>query len=333
MEYLAITGRTKERASAIEKIARKGYSDPGTELTDLTGIRVVLFSETDVKKAGDLVEKSFAVDKENSLNQDDLLNTNQTGYRSVHFVCDLGRDRRPLPEFDGLAGLRFEIQLRTVLQHAWAELSHDRNYKFSGKLPRELERRLYLYAGLLEIADKGFDELSRSIDEYSAQIETKSEQGVLSTELNSITLRQFVNTWSENTGVPVEDKPGPDAYSDLVRELSQFGIQTLADLNALIPKRYVELAKKRSYPMTTYGIVREWMLAHDWRRFERDVERNWIIPKNDADGVLLKELHKPEEFAELLKSFGMSSKIAKRAAGTKKPAARKRVSAAKAKGG
>lgn len=46
------------------------------------------------------------------------MSVDQTGYRSVHFVCDIGSARAALPEFNGLSGLKFEIQIRTVLQHA-----------------------------------------------------------------------------------------------------------------------------------------------------------------------------------------------------------------------
>ncbi|MDO5684258.1 MAG: hypothetical protein Q4G46_15720, partial [Propionibacteriaceae bacterium] len=52
----------------------------------------------------------------------------------------------------------FSVQLRTVLQHAWAEFEHDVRYK--GTIPPEqvpdLDRRFTLAAGLLELADSEF---------------------------------------------------------------------------------------------------------------------------------------------------------------------------------
>jgi putative GTP pyrophosphokinase len=302
IDYLTITGRTKDRSGALEKIKRKGYGDPAHQLTDLSGVRVVLFSESDVRNVSDLMSRTFSVDHDNSLNQDDLLKTNQTGYRSVHFVCDLGSARDALPEFSGLAKLRFEIQLRTVLQHAWAELSHDRNYKFGGKLPKDLERRLYLYAGLLEIADKGFDELARSIDEYATSIETKSENGDFGSEVNSITLRQFVRSWADDVKLEIEDRPGSDNYSDLLQELDQFGIKTLEDLKAH--------AMKARYETNVYGLVRDWMLAHDWRRFDKEVKRDWIIPP--TGDVFLESFFDPSEYQQVIDCFGFGSSKALR---------------------
>lgn len=317
IDYLTISGRTKDRSGALEKIRRKGYSDPARQLTDLSGVRVVLFSESDVRTVSELMSRTFSVDRDNSLNQDDLLNTNQTGYRSVHFVCDLGSGRDALPEFSGLANLRFEIQVRTVLQHAWAELSHDRNYKFGGKLPKDLERRLYLYAGLLEIADKGFDELARSIDEYATSVETKSESGDLGSEVNSITLRQFVSTWANDAGLEIEDKPGSDNYSDLLRELDQFGIKTLQDLKSIIPEKYIAHAKKIGYETNVYGLIRDWMLAHDWRRFAKDVKHDWIIPP--SGDRFLESFFDPSEYKQLIDRFGPSSVKARRPVPKKRP--------------
>lgn len=303
IEYLSVSGRIKDRSNALEKIKRKGYVDLDRQMTDLTGVRVVLFSESDVKAVSELMTSTFSVDKEKSLNKDDLLNTNQTGYRSIHFVCGLGSERSGLPEFKGLADLQFEVQVRTVLQHAWAELSHDRNYKFSGTLPRDLERRLFLYAGLLEIADKGFDELSKSIDQYVAEVKKKTEDGNFDTEINSISLRQFVRDWALSTGFEIDDKPFLDNHLDLLSELEQFKVKTLKDLKAIIPADYAEHAKKhKDTTINMYGVVRDWMIAHDWRRFSETVDRNWILA-DDENEFLLSHLG-AKEYNQLLQYFG-----------------------------
>jgi ppGpp synthetase/RelA/SpoT-type nucleotidyltranferase len=297
IDYLAVTGRTKDLKSALEKIKRKSYSDPAKQMTDLSGIRVILYFESDVKKASKLIEDSFRVDKENSLNQDDLLSTNQIGYRSVHFVCDLGDARCSLPEFKGLESLKFEFQIRTILQHAWAELAHDRNYKFSGKLPKEIERNLFLYAGMLEIADKGFDEISTQIDAYMEGIKHKAETGDLDTDINSLSLKQFVETWSLQNKVDVEFFD--DHLEDLVAELLQFGIKKVSELKDIIPENYVDIFKKEKFSSTIYGIVRDWMLIHDWRAFDNKVSINWVLNEDRIFAHFFDE----KELAEFLVVF------------------------------
>lgn len=302
IDYLSVTGRTKDLQSATEKIRRKGYANPQDQMTDLSGIRVVLFSETDVRQTSELITHTFEVDSANSLNQDDRLHANETGYRSVHFVCDIGSHRGALPEFVGLSGLRFEIQVRTVLQHAWAELSHDRNYKFSGKLPKELERRMYLYAGLLEIADKGFDDLSREIDEYSASLEARTAKESESIELNSISLRLFVLGWAQNNSIAVSDSPGPNNYLDLLDELQAFRIYTVHDLQAIIPKDFTSIAKKQNYSSSIHGLLRDWMLIHDWRRYDRDVRRDWVLIAEEA--TMFESYFSESEYSAILARFG-----------------------------
>ena len=322
--YLSITGRTKDKLSALDKIKRKDYADPATQMTDLSGIRVVLYSESDVVIASNLISQSFNVDAENSLNQDELLGTNQTGYRSVHFVCDLGKGRDALPEFEGLANLKFEIQVRTVLQHAWAELSHDRNYKFAGKLPRDLERKLYLYAGLLEIADKGFDALSHDIDEYAAKVAKSPLKSELDEELNSITLRDLMSRLAEENKVEIADSPSSDNYSGLLREMDQFGIKTRRDLIGIIPAGYFAYLKENTdYNMNVYGAVRIWMLSHDWKRFDKEVKRGWVIANR---GERFLKTHLPKsEYESLLAAFAprTTNKIPTKRAAAKVPPKKK----------
>ena len=297
IDYLAVTGRTKDRKSALEKIKRKGYKDPATQMTDLSGVRIILYFESDVEKVSKLIEQSFCVDAENSLNQDNLMSSDQIGYRSVHFVCDLGEGRGTLPEFSGLANLKFEFQVRTVLQHAWAELAHDRNYKFAGKLPKKLERQLYLYAGMLEIADRGFDEISSQIDKYIEQVDEQSNSGDLNLEIDSISLQRFVTSWSENENIILDDFPN-NFIDDVISELEQFGINSLEELNSIVPSEYGNAMKRVGEASNLLGVVRNWMIIHDFRKFHDDVEFNWCYEVGDLE--LLKEFLNDTEMSEFM---------------------------------
>lgn len=301
-EYLAVSGRTKDKNAALEKIKRKGYRDPSDQLTDLSGIRVIVYFESDVQVVSEIIEKSFSVDTEKSLNKDDVLSTDQIGYRSVHYVCDLGDGRGGLPEFNGLSGLKFEFQVRTVLQHAWAELAHDRGYKFSAKLPKDIERKLYLYAGMLEIADKGFDEIASEIDDYVSRLQVNARDGDLSEEINSLSLRQFVAQWCEDHGIPFAYLPDYARIDDLVSELHDFGVDDLRGLRDIIPKGYAEAGRRLGREENVLGLVRNWMLLSDWRSFVKNVKFNWVIDPEEVDEVL-RSLMGAEEYGELLEAF------------------------------
>jgi putative GTP pyrophosphokinase len=288
--YLAVSGRTKDKASALEKIKRKGYVDPRAQLTDLSGVRIVVYFESDIQRVAALVNKAFNVDHANSLDKESLLSTNQMGYRSVHFVCDLGDKRAAVDEYKGISDLKFEFQLRTVLQHAWAELAHDRNYKFSGKLPANLERKLFLYAGLLEIADKGFDETAKAIDSYADTLKSRTSRGDLDIEVTSLSLISLVGSWAKKNKFRLESISTKADLTDLVHELNEFGISKLAELDAIIPEDYASKAKARGYGSTIYGAVRDWMLINNWRKFRRQVSFAWVMDQENILDEYFEEL-------------------------------------------
>ncbi|AEV37251.1 protein containing RelA/SpoT domain [Pseudovibrio sp. FO-BEG1] len=294
--YLTITGRTKDKASCVEKAARKSYQNPRNEMTDISGVRIVLFFESDIDRVCKLVEEHFAVDYDNSLNKQDLLSTNEVGYRSVHFVCDIGETRHDLPEYSGLKKLKFEFQVRTVLQHAWAEMAHDRSYKFSGKLPQHLERELYLLSGLLESADKGFDRLSREIDAYQKEVSEATSHGILEIPITYTSLLEYFKSWAKANSYTVNISENSDHINNLISELSQYGVTTIAELADIIPPSYVKVTS--SISSYIFGVVRDWMIIHDPERFCRSVKIDWLI---DLDDINLYSKFLKKEQIEFLK--------------------------------
>lgn len=82
--------------------------------------------------------------------------SDRLGYRSIHYLVRLSEARLSLPEYARFAGLVGEIQVRTILQHAWAEIEHDIQYKTVVSLPTAVRRRFQALAGLIEIADREF---------------------------------------------------------------------------------------------------------------------------------------------------------------------------------
>lgn len=299
IDYLAVVGRTKDKVSTLEKIKRKKYSDLVQKLTDLSGIRIVLYFESDVKKVGELISAAFEVDVENSLDKDSLLSTNQVGYRSVHYVCGLGPKRAEIDEYKGFSKLKFEFQVRTVLQHAWAELAHDRKYKFSETLPPELERQLYLYAGLLEIADKGFDETAKAIDKYSKSLQDRTDHGDLNFGVDSLSLAAYVNYWAKQNGLVLHETNWVTELSELVRELHEFGIKKISELADIVPPKYAEISKEESAEKTIFAAVRDWMLIKDWRRFKQRVKFNWVM----SDAGVIERLIPHGDIDEFRHSF------------------------------
>lgn len=168
--YLSVKGRAKSVESFIQKCDRKRYVDPFVQTTDFAGVRAILYIESDVAKVAGVVRREFVVHPNDSPDKLGELGTDRVGYRSQQFVCDLGAARCAPSENREYEGKRFEVQVRTPLQHAWAEIDHGRRYKFQGALPADLERRLNLIAGMLEVADREFADVARLIDEHAASV-------------------------------------------------------------------------------------------------------------------------------------------------------------------
>ncbi|WP_325891094.1 GTP pyrophosphokinase [Grimontia sp. NTOU-MAR1] len=307
IDHLAVTGRTKDKESIKEKIKRKSYNNPEKQLTDLSGIRVIMYFESDITRVSKIIRESFQVDIENSSSKQELLATDQIGYRSIHYVCDLGEQRVKLPEFKSLKGLKFEFQVRTVLQHAWAELAHDRNYKFSGKLPRAIERKLYLYAGMLEIADKGFDELASSIEEYRLESNKNTEKGELNIELNSITLSNFLSNYKKSIDFYISDFYNEKMDVELLKELNDFGINTLQGLQSIIPDNYEKFMLELDLSTTTYGMIRDWMLISDYVKLKEKSNPIWELELESRESLIFQKYLSKDKMKELFSLYDSDS--------------------------
>jgi putative GTP pyrophosphokinase len=265
IEYLSVTGRTKEIASTEAKIRLKKYTRPETQLTDLSGIRVITFLETQVKAISDLIRATFDVDEKNSLDRASHLGDDRIGYRSTHFVCTLGQSRRGLREYEALSELIFEIQVRTVLQHAWAELAHDRSFKLGSGLPTKIQRKLNLYSGMLEIVDWAFDEIAREVEAYKSEIASKTVSQLADTELNSLTLRSYLERLAEEHELTIDFTEIPD---DILSEFKAFGLNKVVDLKRIAVREVIEqIGEHTTGDENAIGFIRTLMMYHDIDRY------------------------------------------------------------------
>ncbi len=169
INFHSIRSRVKSINSFRDKALREKYDNPTKEITDLAGIRIITLFEKEIHQISDIIKNLFKIDYERSEDKADLLDADKMGYKSIHYIAELSSDKIAATDLEGFAGMKFEIQIRSILQHAWAEIEHDRNYKFKGKLPKYLQRRFYALAGMLEIADREFNTLSEEVEKFRQQ--------------------------------------------------------------------------------------------------------------------------------------------------------------------
>jgi ppGpp synthetase/RelA/SpoT-type nucleotidyltranferase len=173
-----VEARAKTLGSFAEKIQRKKVADPVNHFTDLCGARVIVCSLEDIRRVCGFIEKRFHVDRKNSMDPSQRLRPSEFGYRSFHYIVQFRRGafpnreigveipREALPDLD--APMNAEIQVRTLLEHAWAVFAHDKSYKSAFKIPVLWERELAGLAAMLEGADEGFSRINAGLTAYAA---------------------------------------------------------------------------------------------------------------------------------------------------------------------
>lgn len=168
IRFHSVTSRIKSKASTRQKLQRPDKKRELGDLTDTFGVRVITYFQDEVDTVAKLIEREFIVDRENSVDKRALLNPDRFGYLSLHYVLKLNAERSTLTENRAYRDVRFELQIRSMLQHTWAEIEHDTGYKSESEVPDAVRRRFSRLAGLLELADDEFleirNELAKSAD-------------------------------------------------------------------------------------------------------------------------------------------------------------------------
>lgn len=161
--WFDVSHRAKEIDSLLKKLIRKPIYTYES-LPDKVGLRIVVRYRTDIPRVLDLVKASFDCgdpdDKAERLGED------RVGYQSRHLdhLTFLATD----PHAADFPAIKFwaELQIRTLAQHLWSEMSHDTIYKNDETfvvLPADYKRRVNLMAGQIEVADREFDRLGTEL--------------------------------------------------------------------------------------------------------------------------------------------------------------------------
>ena len=227
--------RVKTEGSLSGKLALKGAKYATlSDIIDLVGARIVTFYTDDVDRIASMAEKLFEIDWANSVDKRKLHQLDSFGYNSLHYICRL-------PGYD----FRFELQLRTTLQHAWAAINHDTGYKSGIEIPREYMRRMNRLAGILEMADDEFSRIRTELTDYRRRVQTLVQNGKLDDVLlDGDTFRSYLQLGTLDmlnkriaaiNQAEIQDAP----FAQYLHVLTALNCNTLDDVDRLI-KRYEE---------------------------------------------------------------------------------------------
>jgi putative GTP pyrophosphokinase len=282
--------RAKDAASFGRKAATPAeenpnepkYPQPMKQITDLAGVRIITHFLSTVVEVDQVLAAEFDI-LEKSNKGTLLIESDRFGYQSIHYLVRIKKDRAGLPEYQRFAEHVVEVQVRTILQHAWAEIEHDIQYKSLRSIPTEIRRRFVALAGMLEIADREFqaiDDANRTLEDTAKE---KVETGDLSgAEITPKALKLFLDR-----------KLGPDgrmsswSYDWTAGLLKSLGFRDLEEVEAAIAlydghqlsmirygSRQGQLG--RFELMVQVALGDQWVERHPWR------EEHWLIRRRES---------------------------------------------------
>lgn len=238
----SIYGRLKDPSSLKAKILTKKKYDSLFQVTDLVGIRVITYFENELDYLCQLIEEHFLIDRENSVDKSKL-ETDRFGYKSVHYVISGTINGDSELDDDRFTKIKAEVQVRTILQHAWAEIEHDLGYKSLDEVPDTIKRRFFRIAALLEVADTEFVRLRTDLVQSKKELLPHHISNLPNSDSLSVeTLRNFLmeSAVAMQLDKRIVDVTGgllhynPNSIERNFRQLEEAQINTTARLEELL---------------------------------------------------------------------------------------------------
>ncbi|HEX7180534.1 MAG TPA: hypothetical protein VF756_01730 [Thermoanaerobaculia bacterium] len=249
-----IESRVKSWESLVDKVERRALKiRRAEELSDLVGIRMILLFQRDVEEACQLVKRSLSV--LSSENTGERLDESQFGYQSQHYIVRIPKEWLNVPTLQKLEPLCAELQVRSLAQHIWAAASHKLQYKQEKSVPSPVRRSIHRVSALLETVDLEFERVLRERESYIASLNKESPQAELNVDLLTLLMDEIL---------PPQNKVENEPYSDLLKDLLHFGIQSADKLRELLARHLKEvgeldanMAKTRRDAQVYYGTTKE----------------------------------------------------------------------------
>lgn len=250
--------QVQHRAKSVSSLAAKAsrlldlgdgrvdlrYPDPLGDITDLAGVRVVTYFKDDLPVVRASIEREFGLTEPWNLTQKE----DGAGYESWHCLVELPERRLGMIEYARFGDLVCEVQLRTLLQHAWAQIEHGARYKGGLPLSPEVDRLFVRSKRMLDEADHHFDGI-RAAQHAAVRRMTAQRR------LDRTTLAELIDELCP----PRDGSISGVGYELFLERLDRLGLVTVEELGALLrPYDLDAVLAALDYPFPT----------RQYRRFE-----------------------------------------------------------------
>ena len=290
----AFERRIKTEKSLAGKLELKGAKYKSIEdVTDLVGLRVITFYTDDVDKVAAIAKRTFEIDWKESVDKRKLHQLDSFGYNSLHYICRLEK-----------GGTRFELQMRTALQHVWSTIEHDTGYKGDVKVPDVYLRQFNRLAGMAELMDDEFSRLRTVLTDYRRQTLALVKNGKLDdVPLSRDTFRSYLelhpfDRLNKRIAAVNQAEIWPVSVMSYLPVLESFGMETLGQVQHFIDENSedaYQLALSQ-LAITDLDILSSntalqylclvYVLKHDGGRDGLKSLYDLINGENDANGIV-----------------------------------------------
>jgi putative GTP pyrophosphokinase len=245
----SVTSRVKTKQSISDKIKKAAeytYQELN-DIHDICGIRIITYYPDEVDAVAGIIQREFNIDYSSSVDKRTILDPDRFGYLSLHYIAKLSTERLSLTEYSRFQKCKTEIQIRSILQHTWAEIEHDLGYKTKLAVPRHIRRRFSQLAGLLELADDTFVEIRKTLADYESGMSDRINKTPELVQIDQASLLTFVgqsklliqidNGIASRVGTTLSRDISPEFIIDQISKLNSVNIKNIAELSQYLDTR------------------------------------------------------------------------------------------------
>jgi putative GTP pyrophosphokinase len=225
IRFQSVQARVKSRKKLKEKYLnpKKNYRQLD-DITDLAALRIITYYEDEVDLAAEVIKREFDIDAANSVDKRES-EPDRFGYYALNYVCCHSRTRAMDVEYKRFAGVYCEIQITSILRHAWSEIQHDW-YDLRDAFPDDVKRRFARMAALLEIAESEFLDIRKKKGDYEKSVALQVEAEVADLALDPVSLKSFL---LQDSSIRVADQLIASVFNlPLADELPDSYVNTLS---------------------------------------------------------------------------------------------------------